>query len=368
MARKLVSIRVVGELRALPESLKYEVANIDGWSVIVHKGSFTAGEAILFFEIDCFLPPEDPRFALSQNPLHNQVVTWQGSKGIHIKSVMFNKVVSQGLVLKLHQFPEVTGAYSNHGMHDENIDLAEKLGIKKWELSPKELTTTLGKPPTFIPSTNLERVQNCRNLFTDKYKDEVFQESTKMDGSSMTVYFVTKQSCWYRSLRGLPPGSKADMASGRFGVCSRNSDLPETGKTTFWEVALRHGLPQKLAGVNRNLAIQGELCGSTIQKNRHSFPKGGHDFFVFSIFDIDSQQRFPPAETIMRAKQLDLPHVPVHGNVRLHDIARCTADLLKRAEGVGDDGNKREGLVFKNINSDRGFKVIANNYLLQHGE
>ncbi|KAI1401017.1 RNA ligase, DRB0094 family [Hypoxylon fuscum] len=363
MARKLVTVRSIKELRSVPGASRYQAAIIDGWSCIVKKGVFTTKERVLFFEVDSFLPPhsQDARFAPVHNPIHHQVVSWQGRKGIHVKSTMMNKIISQGVVLKLSQFPEIT---------DDNSDqcLAEKLGVTKWELTRKELATTLGKPPAFIPSTDLERVQNCTNLFTAKYKDSVFQESTKMDGSSMTVYFVRHDSCWRKSLRDLPPGSKSEMLNGRFGVCSRNADIPETAKSTFWDVALKNHLPQKLARVNRNVAIQGELCGSSIQQNRHGFRKGDHEFFVFSIFDIDTQERFAPAETVERAQQLNLKHVPVHGDVKIHDIATSVEDLLKRAEGTYDNGKKREGLVFKNLGNDRSFKIIANNYLLTHGE
>lgn len=86
------------------------------------------------------------------------------------------------------------------------------------------------------------------------------------------------------------------------------------------------------------------------------------------MFDIDRQERLKPGETVLRTKQLGIQHVPVFGEVNLHAIASSNKDLLKRAEGTGINGKQREGLVYKNVVDGRWFKVIANDYLLNHGE
>ncbi|CAJ2501261.1 Uu.00g041140.m01.CDS01 [Anthostomella pinea] len=138
------------------------------------------------------------------------------------------------------------------------------LGVKKWELGEKEAVRCLGTPPVFFPNTGLNRVQNLKDLFTEKYSQAVYQESVKMDGSAMTVYFIKKTSQFYRSVPVIPGGTKADLTNGRFGVCSKNIDLAEGGGSIFWEVALKHRLPDKLSKIDRSIAIQGELCGSSI--------------------------------------------------------------------------------------------------------
>jgi RNA ligase (TIGR02306 family) len=156
--------------------------------------------------------------------------------------------------------------------------------------------------------------------------------------------------------------------NGRIGVCSRNQDLHEFGGSKFWELARKYQLPEKLERIGKNLAIQGELVGNTICKNRLGYKKGEHDFFVFSIFDVDQQRYLNPRETEKRTSQIGLKHVPVLGYVKIQDIAKSRDDLLHRAEGIGMNGKKREGLVYKNVDNGQAFKVIANNYLLSHGE
>jgi hypothetical protein len=88
----------------------------------------------------------------------------------------------------------------------------------------------------------------------------------------------------------------------------------------------------------------------------------------FQPSNIDQQKALNPKETELRASQLGLKHVPVLGYVNLQEIAQTKDNLLKRAEGIGMNGKKREALIYKNVNDGRGFKVIANDYLLKHEE
>ncbi|KAI1491856.1 RNA ligase, DRB0094 family [Biscogniauxia mediterranea] len=381
MVRKLVSIRRIAEVRPIRCSSRMEMVLVDGWTCAVRAGSFDKDEIVVFFEIDSFLPPptQDPRYNPAYNPLHHSVVNWQGQKGIHVKSVMVHNSteISQGIVLKLEAFPEIRGVYTNlitelgPAAGEEKamaMCFAEKLGVKKWKLPDAEAGVSLGQPPVCFPKTDMERVQNIKTLFTPKYSKAVFQESVKMDGSSMTVYYVKRSSQYYRSLPILDESARADMDQGRIGVCSRNHDLSEKAGGKFWDMALKYRLPGKLERVGRNIAIQGELVGSTICQNRHGFEEDDHDFFVYSIFDMDAQQYLDPREVEQRVSQLELKHVPVLGYVNIHDIASNHDDLLKRAEGIGLNGEKREGLVYKNVDDRRCFKVIANDYLLKHGE
>ncbi|KAI0480930.1 RNA ligase, DRB0094 family [Xylariaceae sp. FL0804] len=377
MARRLASVRRIWAIEPISKSMA--LAKIDGWTCVVKKDGFAVGDLVLYFEIDSFLPSADPRFAALGG-----FTTFQGSKGVHVKSVMYGKKISQGLILQLALFPEV-GDIINKIVKEEGepkamervleMSFEDLLKVSKWELPAADAARSLGAPPVFFPKTDIERIQNCPNLFTAKYKNAVFQESTKMDGASMTVYYVRKGSPWHKSLPPLPEGAdnKAEMAGGRVGVCSRKHDLSETtaegeGSSSewWWRVALRHRLPAKLAGVGRNLAVQGELCGPGIGGNREGL--GEHDFFVYRIWDVDAQEYLPPRVVERRARELGLRHVPVHGYVRLHEIAKGREDILGRAEGLGINGRPREGLVFKNCADGRCFKAISNAYLVQNGE
>jgi RNA ligase (TIGR02306 family) len=151
-------------------------------------------------------------------------------------------------------------------------------------------------------------------------------------------------------------------------VCSRNIDLVERTDNHFWEAALKNKLPEKLEDLGRNIAIQGEICGSSIQKNLEGFPDGYHDLYLFSIWEVDEQRHLPPREAEEMVKRLHLKHVPVHGYFKLKEIGINVAGLLQRAEGKGLNGKRREGIVLKHDGGKLSFKAISNTYLLKHGE
>ncbi|ROV97751.1 hypothetical protein VMCG_07416 [Cytospora schulzeri] len=385
MARKLVSIRQVSGTKHIAGSSRLELATVDGWSCAIRSGTIAAGDLALFFEIDCFLPVQ-PLYLAPSNPIHLQRKTWRGHDGIHINTQMVGKDISQGVLLRLENFPEIEDKLGvltrEHGKEEGlkramEICFAQQLGVMKWELSTSETATKLGRFPAFIAKTDLTRIQDNskESLFEEaEYRNTIWQESVKMDGSSMTVYFVRADFRWMKSLPRphAPEASDRNLNStagkSRFGVCSREWDLVQDEKNRFWKAALDSQLPEKLAKVDRNVAIQGELVGSTINGNRHGYQKGEHEFFVYSMWDIDRQERFLPSLTEERTKSLGLKHVPVLGYVKLPDIARSHEDLLERAKGTHADGRKREGLVFKSVSDGRNFKVIANDYLLEHKE
>ncbi|KAK8873445.1 RNA ligase DRB0094 family [Apiospora arundinis] len=403
MSRHLVSVRKISGLRPLsisesqqsliPELQQLSIAefqplpgshlllaNVDGWTCAMAQGTANVGDYILYFEIDSFLPAGDIRFASlgKSNTLNGSPIMFKGRYGFHVKSVKLHGTsVSQGLILPLNLFPEVTNVIAKLGKTKEamqkvmDMPFEHHLNVQKWKPDhggPKSKTTenSLGKVPSFFPHTDITRVQKCPNLFTNKYKDAVYQESVKLDGSAATIYFVCRGTAWYNSLH--PLDGRADMPKGRFGVCSKQCDLPDKPDCLFWKAALYYRLPQKLAALGKNLAISGELCGASIGQNREGFAANKHDFFVYRIYDVDARKALDLRETELRARQLGLKHVPVNGYFRLHDIAKSHEELLKRAEGVGMFGHPREGLVYKNVEDGRSFKVISNSYLLRYGE
>lgn len=386
MPRKLVTVRCVSAVKPIPGADRIETAVVDGWQCVVKVGDFRAGDLGLFFEIDCFLPAADPRWAF----LEPQFTTFEDGRGFRVRSAKMRGQISQGLLQPLGVFPEVAAVLEEltrtMGGREAAVSAVldrtfeEMLGVRKWGRAipggaadgkgvPLEQQIALGPFPDFVERTDQERIQNLPRVF-DEWGDKVFQETTKMDGSSMTVYFLRKDAPMFDLLPALNPtgGQSGLTETGRLGVCSRNIELVERTTSMFWEAALKHKLPEKLAKLDRNIAIQGELCGSTIQSNFEGFPKGFHEFYLYSVWDIDKQRHLAPRETEQWAKDLGLKHVPVHGYAKLNDIGTSVEELLARADGKGINGKKREGIVLKHEDGAFSFKAISNSYLLKHGE
>lgn len=334
--RNLVSIRTVTAIRAIEGADKIEVAQVDGWQCVVKKGELHEGGTCLYFEVDSFLPATDERFAfLAGRGLQTNA---DGSKGYRLKTIRLRGQLSQGLAMPLDGFVELEGMPE---------DIAATLGVTKFE---RPLPTQLagqakGLFPAFLNKTDQERIQNMPWIL----EDEGYWEATqKLDGSSMSVFWN----------------------NGQFGVCSRNLELKETEGNTFWQVANRHNLREKLESLSLNICLQGELIGPGIQGNSHGMTEA--DFYIFDIFLIDEQTYASPSlrHRLSRMDELsDINLVPlVDYKIKLNEF-QGLEHILSYAEEIDDCLNRKnpapEGVVFKRHGGNKSFKVISNKHLLR---
>ncbi|KAK3956644.1 hypothetical protein QBC32DRAFT_330554 [Pseudoneurospora amorphoporcata] len=278
----------------------------------------------------------------------------------------------------------------------ELVDYSAVLGAMKWDphgeskstggsggnaRSKSDNTPTpIVKKPSFIQKTDSERVQNCLNLFIKpKYKNIVYQESVKIDGASMTCYFVPKQSKYFKQLHNPHPGplsaAQSVFETGRFGICSKIVDLPFSEDCPYWAAAIANNMGALLENLHKEktglgsrggaLAIQGELVGPTISGNHYGLPSiSSPSFTVYSVWDIEAQNRWDPRVVQKFCSTHGLSHVEVLGYHKVTDIAGSHADLIARA-----NGRQGEGLVFKSCAGDgRWFKVLSDRWITERGD
>lgn len=358
--RKLVTIRRISELRPIEGADFIELAIVDGWQCVVKKNQFKPGDYGLYHEIDCWIPKSDSRYSFLT---HKSLKVFMGVPGEKIRTIKLKKQLSQGLMLPLSLFPEI-GLNSN-----PDTDYAEVLGIQKYEPEiPGCMAGTIKSNfPSFIPKTDQPRIQNIAKFVFEKYKNELFEMTLKLDGSSMTVYVMDGQS----------------------GVCSRNYELVEDENNTFWKVAKESRIIDLIKSTGKNLAFQGELMGPGIQGN--SLNLKDHRVYLFDVYDIDAKRYLLPDERQNLVQSIRdsidwnheepeywLDHVPVYShseeiNGELFTNDRFEFESLEElldyvddfdTNGFIEDG-KHEGLVFKHHTSSFSFKVISNEFLLR---
>jgi RNA ligase (TIGR02306 family) len=340
--RKLASIKPITYIKPIEGADAIECAIVDGgWPVVVKKGEYKVGDIAIYLEIDSWVPHElAPFLSKGQEPRE-----YNGVKGERLRTVKLRGQVSQGLLLPI----ELTF------WRDIGTDLTESLGIQKWEPPiPAQLQGTMkGNFPHFIPKTDQERCQNLRKEIFETYKDEIYEVTVKLDGSSTTIY----------------------VKDGEVGVCSRNIDLLETEGNSFWKAAREQNIIEPLLQLSKEkgeeYAIQGELIGEGIQGNPEKLK--GQRFYLFDIYSITCGEYFKANvrySILDKLKMLgaDVEHVPIiDTDVRVAQAYDTIDDLLEFAEGQSlNPQTKREGLVFKSWESDFTFKAIANSYLLKH--
>ena len=360
-SRKMATIRVIDEIRPHTNADALELAIIGGWQCVVKKGDFQAGEKVVYFEIDSWVPHEIAPF-LSKGKEPRE---YEGVKGERLKTIKLRKELSQGLVMPVMIIPEDKAEnipwsarnWLENGVEryegPDGFDVSEILNVKKWErpLAANMRGNALRYFPSFIRKTDQERIQNC--LRTQEWRDpkEEFEVTLKMDGSSTTFYHY----------------------DGEVGVCSRNVELKtdESNAGNLY-VNMYHKLDiaEKLKDFGLNIAVQGELWGEGINGNWEGV-KGVY-FHVFDVFDINNYCYFDADIRGNIVQVLGLQHVPFIARGTLNELGLGSLkieDFLKFADRSSIHNSVAEGVVFKSLTDpDFSFKVINNKFLLNGGE
>lgn len=409
--RKLATIQRISAIRPITGADKIVAADVLGWTVVVGKDEFKEGDLAVYFEIDSWCDSSIPAF--QTEVFRPRYTKWGDKVGMRLKTIKLRKQISQGLLMPLSAFPALAPEVFGTAFI-EGEDVTELLKIEKWEPAEEassnaggpNKTAGAGKFPSFIRKTDQERVQNYINELP-KHDNETFEVSIKLDGSSMTVYRVGKKSPHYehirkdvteRKLRKLSKLKRIVYCVKRFlriekdedfvGVCSRNIELSLDDSNHFSQYVRDNDIIGRLKGYGAtrdtehgcggNIAIQGELLAPSIQQNYEKVE--GFEFYVYDVFNIDSQKYYGPAQARAITEALGLKYVPVlEENMSLRDfdheaygaitpaenMRAAVENILAYAEGPGmNPGVKREGIVFKANGSEFSFKAISNSYLL----
>jgi RNA ligase (TIGR02306 family) len=332
-------IRKIEEIKAIPAADKIVAYRVGGWWVVDSIDKYIVGDLAVYLEIDSWVPTElAPFLSKGKEPRE-----FEGIKGERLRTVKLRGQLSQGLLLDRRI------ALDHVAQIEEGMDVSELLNIVKWErpMNAQLAGMAKGNFPTQIPKTDQERVQNLNNEIASAVESGLqFEVTEKLEGSSMTCYLI----------------------DGVFGVCSRNLDLKETEDNTFWQVARRDDIEDKMRICRLNdFAIQGELIGPGIQGNIYKLTKP--EFRVFDMYDIKAGAYLYPHDRRAQIMVMGLQHAPLL--LVDKDLGVGSIDeILQWAEGKSklNDKQEREGIVFKEVNGGMSFKAISNSYLLGNNE
>ncbi len=345
-ARALARVETIANLSPIEGADRIEKARILGWDVVVKKGEFKIGDKCVYFEIDSILPKTEWSNFLSDknNP----------QKAIRLKTIRLRKQLSQGLALPINF------VFPNEDNFEVGEDVTTKLNIIKYEAPiPASLKGEIqGYFPSFLYKTDEERIQNIFPIIS-QINGKLMYISVKMDGTSSTYFYNPS-------------------IENSFGVCGRNIWYKPTVENTYWKIAKKYDIENKLKKYyekyGQKIAIQGEICGPSIQSNKIGLKD--HELFVFNIFDIDKKQFYNYLNFISICKELELQTVPILNDNYVFTGHETIEELLKMAEGVYINGHTREGIVIRPLIEEYSellkgrlsFKIINNNFLEETGE
>jgi RNA ligase (TIGR02306 family) len=343
MQRKLASIQTVLEIQHIPSADAIELARINGWQCVVKKGEFEQGSLGVFLEIDA-VPPDLEIFRFLWRPkTAEEGVKFDRPEKFRIRTMKLRGALSQGLLLS-------TAAL---GLTDVSAgdDVTELLGVTKYEPpAPPNMGGFRANFPDFIPKTDEMRIQSVPEV-TDELHGLPYAIALKYDGTSSTFCI--------------------DPRDGEFHACGRNYSLA-AGSNYYWRVADKYGI-EAILRKSPHLAIQGEICGPGIQKNRLELKD--ISLFVFNIYNIEQAHYLShhEAHKFITDSGLTPAEVVEIGDAFTHD----QISLLALAEGkYPNTKNEREGIVIRSIEETYStilagrlsFKAISNRFLLKESD
>ena len=412
--RQLAYIVIVDAITSIEGYDRVELAHIGGWTVVVGKGEFKAGDPAIYFEIDSKLPEVEPFINME----------FLAKKGYKIKTQKMCKSLSQGLLMSAENFgwkkdftrdadvPFITDDKGNiHYTTDESrfltkqldvtyyvaednvrkavsIDRYKKMAQRHGKLFSKQpfrwlMKKTWGRKllfmffghkkdnatqfPTqfqYVKKTDQERCENMTWVLNDKTPFIVTQ---KCDGSSGTYILEKKKSLF---------GTKYE-----FYVCSRNVRQLAPNQKCFydenyyWECAIKYDIRNKLKDYLEKhpyldyVCWQGEVCSPKIQKNPH----GLIETHLYCFHMIDSKiGKYDIRDAAKIWKEYNMEIVPIiNENYIFPDDFE---EFKSTADGFYDPSccegkykQKREGLVYyKTTDPNFSFKNVSREYLLNH--
>ena len=410
--RELAYIVQIDEIRPIDGYDRVEYARVNGWWVIVGLNQFKVGDLAIYIEVDSRVPSDKEQFAFLEK------------RDYKVKTQKMCKVVSQGLLMSLSDFPELffedlatindlnwcykKGVKSNYPAQSVKVGdfLTKELGITYYVAADNErkgkgpdkyakmaarhsklfkknkivqwlykrtwgkklLFFFLGKKkdnrgwPVWVVKTDEERCQNLPQLFPGDATKWIVTE--KIDGSSTTF-----------TMRGR--GKKKE-----FYVCSRNVcfDTPEKVEACYYdtniylEMAKKYNIEEVLTDIMEKnpdlefVTLQGETYGDGVQKRTYGLKDGQHDFMAFNlIFGYKGEQPERKDSITMTAilNLYKIPCVPILEES--YQLPKTCEELLEYAEGKSKlDGEMREGVVLRTQDGIHSFKAVSNAFLLKY--
>ncbi|BBM82346.1 RNA ligase (ATP) [Candidatus Uabimicrobium amorphum] len=345
--RKLCSVQQVVDISPIEKADKIEQIQVLGWTLVAKKGEFQKGDLCVYFEIDSLLP---------DLPMFQFIKRSEKPSALRLRTVKLRGVISQGLAMPtdiLNEF-DVDTANLHVGQ-----DLTEVIGVKKYEPPQRGQQSRKLLPfPYYVRKTDEIRIQSQPQLIEEFVGKDCYI-AIKLDGCSATY----------------------SLKDGEFHVCSRNYALGEplnpniSAENDYYsQIAEKYTLEEKLKSQG-NFAIQGEICGPRVQKNRLELSE--LSFFVFNVWDIDKQEYLAFDDFIEFCKRIDLPTVPILESHFHFDETVTAESLLKMAEGkYANTKNEREGIVVRPrqetqseiLGGRLSCKAISNKFLLKGGD
>lgn len=351
--RKLASIQTVTEIKPIDGADAIEKIRVLGWWVVTKKGEYSVGDRVVYCEVDSLLPERED-FEFLRKSCFRPALVEDGETvrpaGFRIRTIKLRKQISQGICFPLSILPD--------GVEPElDREVTEELGIEKFTLpTPANMKGRIKGPfPGFLTKTDETRVQILEEVL-ERHRGSTFFMTEKLDGSSFTAF----------------------LNDGEFGICSRNLWLDETDEgNDLARLATKLELADRLRSMRDQLgfdvAIQGEVIGPGIQKNKYRLKEV--ELRVFNVFNIGTGRYLDLDAFNNAVETVELSPAPFLGTVELDYTIDELVDISVGTSKLNEQ-SQREGIVLRplvetydeTLGGRLSFKVINPKFLLKYDE
>lgn len=358
--KPLAYVVKVGEIREIPDADRIELASVMDYTVVVKKNEFKEGDLGVYVEVDSVLPDglaqnaelRDKLVKLTQHD--GEYENWSEDqiqaavaeimkvhkypyfeflrgKKFKIKSMKLSKfgVVSQGILFRpvdlkltdvkvgqdLTQRFEITEIVQDEeeaglaAQYQKDGWLVKKLMRFKWFRDwRKRKKHPEVWDPTHPGKSDEENVQKVYSKMYEKYKDEEWVATEKLEGQNITIFTEYEdQVKWLFFKKRVK----------RVGVCSRTREVPKG--TEFWKTVERLGLDKEISAIEGEWFCRGEHVGPGIQGNIYKLDKTDIIFFDFykKVYEDEENKKMSHwvklnfEESVKFAKENNLKFVPI---------------------------------------------------------
>ena len=373
--RKLATIEIIRDIQAIPKADNIELVFIKGWQCVAKKGEFKVLDHCVYFEVD------------SRLPIH-PVFAFMEKRKFKVKTIKCMKQLSQGLALPVgilgnfvrKDFSVITGADVTDIIGVTKIDAeGNKIQIEKMRDSypwwkklmlrykftrniVKSWERKLTFPSDIVQKTDEERWQNL-TLSRVNYLNKNLEITEKLDGQSATYIY------------------RPNFLKEEFMVCSRNQLLKNPDNSSWWSVARKYAIIEKLRMLHKHLGLgrkcyvilQGEILGMGIQKNKYKV--SDFEFYVFNLRTSDKigtkRYSYIDVHNIFLDLNILLNQVPIVTYTQRNDVEELN-EIIEKIGCFKSKKNKEmwaEGIVVRAVDEQSlSFKYINPKFLLKHDE
>lgn len=380
--RALAHIEKIEWVRPIEGADNIELIGILGWVCIAKKEEFKSGDLAVYIEIDSKCPESDERF------------TFLAAKHYKVKTMKLGKfkVISQGLVLPISLFPELSDKAIGADV-TENLKITysceEDIKKKSNNVNPNAKYKSMAQRHKKFFSRPLVRKimrykfgRKIMFLFFGRKKDNpkefpkwiVKTDETRIENAT---FYLESTDKWIKTEK--LDGTSCTFAVDRikknkfeFIVCSRNVRQADKNQETYhesniyWELADKYGIETiltKFAMENEynRVILQGEGVGS-VQGNPYKMKE--NELFVFNL--IVDGVRLGTVDMAKFCDQNSLKHVPIIDTEYV--LPKTMEEMKLEADGYSEINPKvkREGFVYRSVDGQQSFKNVSREYLLKH--